>query len=583
MHRTHTCGELRGSDAGKRAVLAGWLCNIRDKGAIMFFTLRDFYGLTQAVTEDEGIKDKIRSIPKESVIQVTGAIALRQDPNPEMETGEIEMKPEEVSVLGKCTEPLPFEIAASSGIREDLRLKYRFLDLRNAKVRANIELRSKVISAIRQKMAEMGFMEMQTPILTSSSPEGARDYIVPSRVHPGKFYALPQAPQQFKQLLMLSGFDKYFQIAPCFRDEDARADRAPGEFYQLDVEMAFAEQDDVFSAMESLMHGVFTQFSSFEVSKPPFRRIKYKDSIRLYGTDKPDLRIPLEIVDLTQTFANSGFAALSGKSVKALKVTGGSSAPRKLFDRLTEEMKGEGAKGLVWLKVSEGNTLAGSAAKFITPLETSGIIEKTQSQQNDALFIIADEENTAAKLCGILRNKLGIEFNLIKQNSFEFCWIVDFPMYELDDEGSLAFSHNPFSMPQGGMEALKTKNPLEVEAYQYDIVVNGVELSSGAVRNHSPELMLEAFRLAGYSQEVVETKFSALFNAFKFGAPPHAGIAPGIDRIVMLLANESSIREVIAFPMNKTAQDLLMNAPGTVTDKQLEEVHIQLKLPEEKK
>jgi aspartyl-tRNA synthetase len=582
MHRTHTCGELRGKDAGKRAELAGWLSSVRDKGAIMFFTVRDHYGVTQAVTEDEGIKSQLREIPRESVIQVSGEIVLRTDPNPGMETGEIEIKPENVKILGKCSETLPFEVAASAGIREDLRLKYRFLDLRNPKVKANIELRSKVVAAIRAKMTDMGFMEIQTPILTSSSPEGARDYIVPSRVHPGQFYALPQAPQQFKQLLMLSGFDKYFQIAPCFRDEDARADRAPGEFYQLDVEMAFAEQEDVFSAMEPLMHEIFTQFSSAEVTKPPFPRIKYKDAMRLYGTDKPDLRIPLKISDLTDTFAQSGFAALAGKSVQALCVPAGGSAPRKLFDRLTEELKGEGAKGLVWLKAAEG-TLSGSAAKFLSPEETAEIFAKTGAKSGDAVFIIADEKQIAPKLAGILRNKLGAEFNLIKQNSYEFCWIVDFPMFELDDDQKLAFSHNPFSMPQGGLEALRSKDPLEVEAYQYDIVVNGVELSSGAVRNHSPELMLEAFKMAGYSQEVVETKFAALFNAFKFGAPPHAGIAPGIDRIVMLLANAVSIREVIAFPMNKNAQDLLMNAPGTVTQKQLDEVHITIKPVEEKK
>ncbi|MDR1541833.1 MAG: aspartate--tRNA ligase [Clostridiales bacterium] len=580
MYRTHTCGELRKEHDGEFVTLSGWLSTVRDHGALLFFTLRDHYGSTQIVAADEGMKSAVRAIPRESTVMVEGQAVLRQDPNPNMPTGLIEIRPTSIKALGRCTELLPFEIASSEDTREDLRLKYRYLDLRNPKVHKNIVLRSKVIHAIRNKMADMGFMEIQTPILTSTSPEGARDYIVPSRVHPGEFYALPQAPQQFKQLLMLSGFDKYFQIAPCFRDEDARADRTPGEFYQLDMEMAFAEQEDVFTAIEELIYYIFNKFSDFSMTSPPFPRIKYKDSMKLYGTDKPDLRIPLLIQDVSEVFSSSRFAAFAGKSIKALKVLNASGSPRKLFDRLTEEMKSEGAKGLVWLKVVDAQTLSGSAAKFFAPDEVSRLISIMKASKDDVIFIIADEEAAALKLAGILRVKLGHLFGLVEQNTFKFCWIVDFPMYELNDEGVLEFSHNPFSMPQGGMEALKSKDPLDIEAYQYDIVANGLELSSGAVRNHSPEIMLEAFGIAGYSRETVETRFSAIFNAFKFGAPPHAGIAPGIDRIVMLLAQEPSIREVIAFPMNKSAQDLMMGAPSEVSAKQLDEVHIQIKKAE---
>ncbi|MDR3238929.1 MAG: aspartate--tRNA ligase [Clostridiales bacterium] len=581
MHRTHTCGELRESHAGLEVILCGWLNNVRDKGSILFFTLRDHYGVTQAIVTDSVQMETVRGIPRESTVQLKGQVAVRSDVNPDMPTGQIEILPSAINVLGKCTELLPFEIASSMDTREDLRLKYRYLDLRNPLAHQNIVLRSQVIHAIRNKMTNMGFLEIQTPILTSSSPEGARDFIVPSRMHPGEFYALPQAPQQFKQLLMLSGFDKYFQIAPCFRDEDARADRAPGEFYQLDVEMAFAEQEDVFAALETLLFEIFTSFSDsdVEISKPPFPHLKYTDAMERYGTDKPDLRIPLIIADVTDVFAHTGFKAFAGQTViKALRVPGAAGSPRKLFDKLTADMTAEGAKGLVWLKVTEEKSIAGSAAKFISPEETAALLERTRAEKGDALFLVADAAEKAAKLAGVLRHKLGHVFSLIREKTFQFCWIVDFPMYEKNEEtGAIEFSHNPFSMPQGGLEALLTKDPLTIEAYQYDIVCNGVELSSGAVRNHSPEIMLEAFRLAGYGKDVVESKFPALFNAFKYGAPPHAGIAPGIDRIVMLLADQPSIREVIAFPMNKNARDLLMNAPGAVTQKQLDEVHIMPK------
>jgi len=578
MYRTHTCGELREEHAGISVTLSGWLNNIRDKGSIIFITLRDHYGVTQAVATDEAMMARIRDIPRESAVQVKGKVVRRSDINPFMPTGTVEIIPEEINVLGKCSELLPFEIAASTDTREDLRLKYRYLDLRNTHVHDNIVLRSKVIHAIRNKMTDMGFMEIQTPILTSSSPEGARDYIVPSRLYPGMFYALPQAPQQFKQLLMLSGFDKYFQIAPCFRDEDARADRTPGEFYQLDVEMAFAEQEDVFSAIETVMYYIFDIFSTKQTTPPPFPRLKYREAMIKYGSDKPDLRIPLTLSDVTDIFAGCEFKPFAGQSIQAICVKNASAAPRKLFDRLTKEMTDEGAKGLVWFKVTDEHTLNGSAAKFFSPEETEAFIKRTGAEKNDALFMIADEYNKSLKYAGILRCKLGREFNLVEPDVFRFCWIVDFPMYELNEEtGKPDFSHNPFSMPQGGLDALLRKDPLDIEAYQYDIVCNGYELSSGAVRNHEPEIMLEAFRIAGYTREVVETKFPALFTAFKYGAPPHAGIAPGIDRIIMLLADEPNLREVIAFPMNKSAQDLMMNAPGSVTQKQLDEVHIRVK------
>ncbi|MDR1914048.1 MAG: aspartate--tRNA ligase [Clostridiales bacterium] len=580
MFRTHNCGELRESHAERDVILSGWINNIRDKGAIVFFTLRDHYGVTQVVAETQELKETVRDIPRESTVQVFGRVVLRSDVNPDMETGKIEIIPSRIETLGKCTELLPFEVAASTDTREDLRLKFRYLDLRNPKLHENIIMRSKIIKAIRDKMTDLGFLEIQTPILTSSSPEGARDYIVPSRVHPGKFYALPQAPQQFKQLLMLSGFDRYFQIAPCFRDEDARADRTPGEFYQLDVEMAFAEQEDVFGVIEAVVFDVFRMFSDKAITSTPFPRITYNDSIIKFGSDKPDLRIPLELNDVTAVFSKTGFRAFAGKNIQAIVVPGAASTPRKMFDRLTNEIVTDGAKGLVWLKVENG-ALTGSAAKFISLVEAKSLILVTGAKDSDALFLIADERDKALKFAGILRNKLGVAYDLIEKNSFRFCWIVDFPMFERnEDTGRIEFSHNPFSMPQGGLDVLKSDDPLSIKAYQYDIVCNGVELSSGAVRNHNPRIMEEAFRIAGYSVDVIKAKFPALYNAFKYGAPPHAGIAPGIDRMVMLLADAPSVREVIAFPMNKNAQDLLMSAPGEITEKQLEETHICVKRPQ---
>ncbi|MDR0999684.1 MAG: aspartate--tRNA ligase [Clostridiales bacterium] len=576
MYRTHTCGELRKSNCGENVTLAGWINNIRDKGSILFLTLRDHYGVTQVVTEDEALKNAIREISRESTAQVKGQVVIRSDINPNMETGEIEIVPQEIKVLGKCAELLPFEIAASTDTREDIRLKYRYLDLRNPMMHNNIMLRGKVIKAVRDKMTELGFLEIQTPILTSTSPEGARDYIVPSRLNPGMFYALPQAPQQFKQLLMLSGFDKYFQIAPCFRDEDARADRAPGEFYQLDIEMAFAEQEDVFQVIETVLYDVFRQFSTRSISAPPFTRFTYREVMRRFGSDKPDLRIPLQLTDITDVFAKSEFKPFVNKNIQAIVVNNAINTPRKQLDRLTEDIVAEGAKGLVWLKVEEGK-LNGSAAKFISQDEREGLLAKAGAKAGDMIFIIADEQARALKFSGVLRNKLGAMYNLIKPDTFEFCWIVDFPMFEPNEEsGAPEFSHNPFSMPQGGLDALKKSDPFDILAYQYDIVCNGIELSSGAVRNHSPEIMKAAFAIAGYPESVVETRFPALYNAFKYGAPPHAGIAPGIDRIVMLLANAPNIREVIAFPLNKNAQDLMMNAPSEITEKQLEEAHIRV-------
>lgn len=570
--RTHTCGELREANIGETVKLAGWLSSIRDLGAVVFFVMRDFYGYTQAVVNDESLKEQIREIPRESTISIEGKVVKRSSVNKDMPTGMIEIEPSKIEVLGKCYETLPFEISTSTQSREDTRLKYRYLDLRNPEVREKIEFRAKVVSWLRNKMTQKGFLEITTPILTSSSPEGARDFIVPSRLHPGRFYALPQAPQQYKQLLMASGFDKYFQIAPCFRDEDARADRSPGEFYQLDTEMCFATQEDVFAVMEEVLSELFETFSDYEVDKPPFRRIKYKDAMRDYGSDKPDLRNPLIIKEATKEFKDSA-PFFTKKKIKAIVVPNFIKS-RKYIDELVERSKENGLSNLYYFKTDKDNIIQGGIAKFVESAEEA-IIKKLKIQPNSFVAIIA-EENDVEKKAGYVRQQLGIDCELLEKNVFRFCWIVDFPMYELNDEGKIDFSHNPFSMPQGGIGDLEKKKPLDILAYQYDSVVNGVELSSGAVRNHDPILMEKAFAIAGYDKSVIEEKFSALYNAFKFGAPPHAGIAPGVDRMVMLLKGEQNIREIITFPMDKNARDILMGAPSTVTEKQLNDVHIKI-------
>lgn len=578
-YRTHNCGELSQKNIGEIVKIAGWLQNIRDHGGVIFIDVRDHYGITQAViSEDEKLKDIISNISKESTISVTGKVISRPENmvNENLSTGMIEIDVENIQLLGKSTNQLPFEISDSINAREDLRLKYRFLDLRNEKIHKNIILRSKIIQSMRQKMIEQNFLEIQTPILTSSSPEGARDYLVPSRIHPGKFYALPQAPQQFKQLLMVSGFDRYFQIAPCFRDEDARADRSPGEFYQLDLEMAFATQEDVFNVVENVMYEIFSEFSTWEVSKP-FSKISYKDAILHYGSDKPDLRNPLLIQDATELFKDTEFNAFKNKTVRVISAPDCDSKPRSFFDNMVAFATENGAKGLAWVKVNSDMTFNGPIAKFISDDIRNELIKVTGSKAGDAIFFIADHIKAAEKLSGIIRNELGKRMDLVEKDVYRFCWVVDFPMYELNpDTNKIEFSHNPFSMPQGGMDALVNKNPLDIYAFQYDIVCNGIELSSGAVRNHDPEIMVKAFEIAGYTFEDIENKFPALFNAFQYGAPPHAGIAPGVDRIVMLIADEPNIREVIAFPMNSKAQDLLMGAPSEVTQKQLKDVHIKL-------
>ncbi|MFA5689190.1 MAG: aspartate--tRNA ligase [Kiritimatiellales bacterium] len=587
MHpfRTHTCGELRKKQVGETVRLSGWVNTIRDHGGVLFIDLRDHYGITQIVISPEKpFYKEIEHWRVETVLCFTGKIVARDAAaiNPKLATGEIELVADEMGVLGEA-EVIPFQVSKEEECSEALRLKYRFLDLRRKSLHSNIVLRSKVISRIRELMTGMGFLEYQTPILTSSSPEGARDYLVPSRVHPGKFYALPQAPQQFKQLLMVSGFDRYFQIAPCFRDEDARADRSPGEFYQLDMEMSFATQDDVFAVNEKLLSTVFAEFSNRKTDTAPFVRIPYREAMEKYGTDKPDLRNPLIIQDASEIFCNSGFKAFAGAVekggvVKTIAVKGCAAQPRKFFDDMITFAQSVGSKGLGYISWLNGEVKS-PIAKFLSEDELAQLKELGGVADGDTMFFIADELKTAQSIGGAVRTELGLRLDLLEKDVFRFCWIVDFPMYELDDDGNVAFSHNPFSMPQGGMDALLNKDPLDVLAYQYDIVCNGTELSSGAVRNHSPELMIKAFEIAGYGQDVVESKFPALYRAFKYGAPPHAGIAPGVDRMVMLLADEPNIREVIAFPMNQRAEDLLMNAPGEVEMKQLRELHIKLNLP----
>ncbi len=567
--------------------LSGWLRNRRDHGGVYFIDLADHYGITQiVVAPGSEMYERVTRLPKETVIRVDGKVVNREEGkvNPAMVTGEVEVQATEIEILGP-TEPLPFNVFPEIPVPEDLRLSYRFLDLRRSKMHANIVLRSRVIASIRRRMVELGFLEYQTPTLTASSPEGARDFLVPARRHPGKFYALPQAPQMFKQIIMVSGFDRYFQIAPCYRDEDARADRSPGEFYQLDLEMSFVTQEDVFTAVESLLTGLFQEFAPHRTMTPaPFPRFTYDDVMRRFGTDKPDLRNPLEISDLTALFATSGFKAFAGKTVRAMRIPEGAKQSRSFFDKLEERAKGEGAAGLAWLLVEEGGSLKGPINKFLSPDEARAILSQTGSRTDDAIIFLSDTDT--AKVCRILaglRTHLGQTLNLIEQDVYRFCWIVDFPMYEFDAEhGKIDFSHNPFSMPQGGLEALNTRDPLTIKAFQYDIVCNGYELSSGAIRNHHPEIMYRAFEIAGYERSEVDTRFRALINALKYGAPPHGGIAPGIDRIVMLLADEPNIREVIMFPMNQNAEDLMMNAPNTVRPEQLRDLHIRIVEPPKK-
>jgi len=578
-YRTHRCDEIRLSDVGKHVIISGFVDTIRDLGGVVFLDIRDMYGVTQVVTsgETEDV-DFASHIPIESTVRVQGIVRKRDEEtlNTKIATGEVEIFIEKIEILGKRTKYLPFEIASNKHIREDLRLEYRYLDLRRKEVRDKLILRAKVIQYLREKMIELGFLEVQTPILTSSSPEGARDYLVPSRVHPGKFYALPQAPQQFKQLLMVSGIDKYFQIAPCFRDEDARADRSPGEFYQLDMEMAFSTEEDVFKVIETVIPKTFEKFSSKKVSKAPFTRLTYKEAMLKYGTDKPDLRNPLEIVDVTDIFDKLDLRAFKGGIVRIIAVHDVKNLPRSVFEGMTEyAIKDLKAKGLAWIRIMEDKSFQGPIAKFITEEAKEEMLKRTKSKEGDAIFFIAEKPGRVEELAGSIRCELGHRLGLIDESKFEFCWIVDFPMYELKD-GKIEFSHNPFSMPQGGIEALLTKKPLDVLAYQYDLVCNGIELSSGAVRNHDIDTMIKAFEIAGYTKEEVEKKFGALYSAFQYGAPPHAGIAPGVDRIIMLLSNAETIRDVIAFPMTSKAEDLLMKAPAEVTKEQLRELKIKI-------
>ena len=581
--RTHNCGQLRISEAGEKVTLVGFYDNMRKVSRNLgFLILRDFYGVTQIVIETEEMMAKLNGVNNESTLSITGIVRERSSKNASLPTGEIEVVPEEIKVLGKCIyNELPFEINRSKEADEATRLKYRYLDLRNPEVKSRIVLRSKIVSELRSRMTEHDFLEITTPILTCSSPEGARDYLVPSRNHPGKFYALPQAPQQFKQLLMTSGFDRYFQIAPCFRDEDARADRSPGEFYQLDMEMAFATQEDVFSVIEDVLPPVFAKYGTYKTaSKAPFKRISYKDAMERYGSDKPDLRIDLELQDATDVMSDCGFGPFEGQKIKAI-VVDDFTATRKVIDKICADVEVQSGNKAYWFKVDENGELAGGIAKFLQDRKEK-VMEALSLKPGDFVGLTAGKLLDAQKTAGVLRKFLGIASEKHrKTDCYEFCWIVDFPMYEIGEEsGELEFCHNPFSMPQGGMEALMTKDPLDIYAYQYDLVCNGVELSSGAVRNHDPEIMVKAFQIVGLDEEHVKAKFPAMYNAFCYGAPPHAGIAPGVDRMVMLIAGEESIREIIPFPMNKTAQDVMMGAPSEVDEKQLRDVHIKIDIPE---
>jgi len=587
-YRTHTCGQLRPEQVGSEVKLAGWVHRKRDHGNLLFIDLRDHYGITQCVAQSGSDAFKqMEALRSEYVVSVTGKVVARTGDtvNPNLPTGSVEVVVSSIEVLGEAAD-LPMPVFGEQEYPEDIRLKYRFLDLRRERLHNNIILRSKVISSIRRRMTDQGFMEFQTPILTASSPEGARDFLVPSRLHPGKFYALPQAPQQFKQLIMVSGFDRYFQIAPCFRDEDARKDRSPGEFYQLDVEMSFVEQDDVFNAVGPVIHGVFQEFANGRDCGPvDFPRIPFREAMLKYGSDKPDLRNPIILADVTDVFRGSGFGVFArnienGAVVRGIPAPGAAGRPRSFFDKMNDWARQEGAAGLGYIIFDNGEA-KGPIAKFLDADRVALLKKLGNVQDGDAIFFACDKELPAAKLAGQARIRIGDELDICEKNVFKFCWIVDFPMFEYnEDDKKVDFSHNPFSMPQGGLEALNTQDPLTINAYQYDIVCNGVELSSGAIRNHKPEIMYKAFEIAGYGPEVVEGKFGGMLNAFKFGAPPHGGIAPGIDRIVMLIADEPNIREIVLFPMNQQAQDLMMQAPSDVTMKQLRELHIRVHAPE---
>ena len=588
QNRTHNCGELRLADAGKQIRIVGWMENVRIVGSnFAFVVVRDYYGTTQVVIETEQMMNAIKPLNKETVIAVNGTVRERDAKNPKLPTGEIEVVPSSIEVLGRCLHnELPFEINRSREAAEDTRLKYRYLDLRNPAVKKNIILRSRFVAALRQRMTEQGFLEMTTPILTASSPEGARDYLVPARKHPGKFYALPQAPQQFKQLLMTSGFDRYFQIAPCFRDEDARGDRTPGEFYQLDMEMSFAGQDDVLGVLETVLEPLFREFGIYKrVTPAPFRRIAYNDAMERYGTDKPDLRIDLEIQDATALLSGIGFGPFEGSTVKAIVVTD-FTATRKQIDKLCTDVEVQAAQKPYWFRMDEKGEIVGGIAKFIQPVREQ-VVQALGLTPNCFVGLTAGKKAVAQKTAGVLRSKLGVLCpNHMDKEQYQFCWIVDFPMYEIGEEsGELEFCHNPFSMPNGGLEVLEKAergelDPLTITAFQYDLVINGYESASGAVRNHDPEIMVKAFELVRLGEAEVKAKFPAMYNAFTYGAPPHAGAAPGIDRMVMLLTGEESIREVITFPMNQKAQDVMMDAPTTVSQKQLDDVHIAIVLPD---
>ena len=577
VYRSLTCGDIREEHIGQELRLCGWVENIRDHGGVMFLDLRDQYGVTQVVVHDDNL---LKGVNRECTVTVSGKVVLRDEDtvNERIATGRVELHADTLTILGKCKNNLPFEVVTSKETNEDTRFKYRFLDLRNPKVHNNIVLRSQVIAFLREKMVEEGFLEINTPILSVSSPEGARDYLIPSRKHKGKFYALPQAPQIFKQLLMVSGFDRYFQIAPCFRDEDARADRSPGEFYQLDYEMAFATQEDVFDVAEKVLYETFVKFTDKEVSKPPFKRITFKEAMLRYGTDKPDLRNPLEIVEISDMFEETDFKPFLKKCVRSLRVPGAASCSKSWFKKMEEFALSIGMKGLGYVKVTDEMLFDGPIDKFLKEGDREELIKRNNAKAGDVIYFIADTPAEAPKLAGQIRTEVATRLDLIDKSRFEFCFIVDFPMFEQDEEtGQIIFTHNPFSMPQGGMQALLTKNPCDVLAYQYDIVCNGVELSSGAVRNHDLDIMIKAFSIAGYSEEDLKEKFKSLYTAFQYGAPPHAGMAPGVDRMLMLLTEEENIREVIAFPMNSNAQDVLLGSPNEVSEQQLREVHIKIR------